>query len=266
VLVFELPDLTTVQFFLVDNALSLTFAVFLGTALYCFVTRSDVAPAYRSAVTVSGVILTIAGYHYLQMLRSFEKAYEVTGAGFMATGEVFNEAYRYADWVVTVPLLMVELILVLSVSAERRASLLKRLVPAAFAMIALGYPGELTTVAAQQWLWWALAMVPFVYILYVLFGELSTQIAVEPEAARGKLRTLRLLLLVSWMFYPVAYLFPILLGNTGSALVLENVGYAVADITAKAGYGLLIVAIAKSKSKLEAAPLAPLQPTEPAAA
>ena len=57
--------------------------------------------------------------------------------------------------------------------------------------------------------------------------------------------------MATWVFYPIAYLFPILLGDTGLALVLENVGYAVADLTAKAGYGLIIYTIAKKKTELE---------------
>ncbi len=70
------------------------------------------------------------------------------------------------------------------------------------------------------------------------------------------LRSLRLVLLVTWSFYPIAYLFPVLLAGAGTAFVLVNVGYAVADITAKAGYGLMIHHVAKVKTDLEAEVLA----------
>ena len=236
--------LSDLQASVVANFFSLVLAVFIGSALFFFLSRFDVAEKYRSAVTISGVIVTIAGYHYWRIGKSFDAA--------LAGEAVFNEAYRYVDWVVTVPLLLAELVLVLSLSADRRRSLMNRLVPASFLMIALGYPGEISTDPTQKWIWWALSMVFFVYILTVLFGELSKQIASEREEVRSTLTALRTVLLVTWLFYPIAYLFPILLGATGTAFVAVNVGYAIADITAKAGYGLLVHHVAKVKTEIGA--------------
>jgi bacteriorhodopsin len=234
--------LSATQTSVVGGFFSLTFAVFLGSALFFYISRADVAPAYRMAVTISGVIVTIAGYHYFRIMQSFEAA---------AKGEgLFNEAYRYVDWIVTVPLLLTELVLVLSISADRRKALLTKLVPYSAAMIALGYPGEITSDTTMKWVWWAASMVFFVLILATLFGELSRQIQSERPEVQGTLKGLRTVLLVTWSFYPIAYLFPILIADAGTAFVLLNVGYAIADITAKAGYGLMIHHVAKVKTEL----------------
>lgn len=248
----ELPTLTETQFLVVENAFSLVFATFFGAALYFFFSRSDLPRRYRSSVTVGGTVLAIAAYHYFRIFESFAGAYEVTGGVASPTGVVFNEAYRYMDWIITVPLLVVELILVMGLSRDRTRSLLARLVPASFAMIAFGYPGELTTDTSAQYLWWALGMVPFVYILYVLFTEVSGIISEQPAAVQGRFRLVRSTLIVTWLFYPIAYLFPVVLGNTAGAFVAENIGYALADITAKAGYGLVIYLIARRKAEVEA--------------
>lgn len=247
----DLPDISTTTFFVIENGLSLAFATFLGAAIYFLVSRRDVAAMYRTSVTVCGVVVSIAAYHYFRLFGSFSGAYEVAGDMATPTGAVFNEAYRYMDWLITVPLLVVELVLVMGLVAARRRSLLVRLVPASFAMIALGYPGELSTSAGTQWLWWALAMIPFVYILFVLFTEVTKVIKDQPAEVQPLFRLVRLALVVTWFFYPIAYLFPILLGNTGTALALENVGYVVADLTAKVGYGLIIYLIAKRKSEID---------------
>ncbi|RMB59977.1 bacteriorhodopsin-like [Tessaracoccus antarcticus] len=247
----DLPDISSTTFSVIENAFSLVFASFLGAAVFFLVSRRDVARAYRTSVTVCGVVVVIAAYHYFRIFESFKSAYGVAGGVATPSGEIFNEAYRYMDWIITVPLLVVELILVMGLVSARRRSLLYRLVPAAFAMIALGYPGELSTDVATQWLWWGLAMIPFVYILFVLFGEVSKVIQDQPIEVQPLFRVVRVALVATWMFYPIAYLFPILLGNTGLALALENIGYAVADLTAKAGYGLVIFLIAKRKSELE---------------
>ncbi len=238
-----LLELTPFQIDLVGGFFSLTFAVFLGSALFFFASRREVAPRYRMAVTISGVIVTIAAYHYWRILGSFESA---------SLGEsLFNESYRYVDWIITVPLLLTELVLVLSIDAARRRSLLVRLIPYSFLMIALGFPGEISESTSTAWLFWALSMVFFVLILWTLFGELSREIATEHEQVRSTLRGLRLVLLVTWSFYPIAYLFPLLLPDAATAFVLINVGYAIADITAKAGYGLMIHHVAKGKTELE---------------
>ena len=225
------------QVMVVGGFFSLTFAVFLGSAIFFFVSRMDVSPAYRMAVTISGVIVTIAGYHYFRIMQSFEKAV-TEGAG-------FNEAYRYVDWVVTVPLLLTELVLVLSIAPARRRALLNKLVPYSFLMIVLGYPGETSSDSTTQWIFWAASMVFFVLIL----ATLSKQIASENPAVQGTLKTLRTVLLVTWSFYPIAYLAPVLLADAGLAFVIVNVGYAIADITAKAGYGLMIHHVAKIKTE-----------------
>ncbi|MCC5948992.1 MAG: bacteriorhodopsin [Nitriliruptoraceae bacterium] len=240
-----LLELTPFQSDLVGGFFSLTFAVFLGSALFFFLGRREVAPRYRMAVTISGVIVTIAAYHYWRILGSFEAA---------SMGEsLFNEAYRYVDWIITVPLLLTELVLVLSIDPARRRSLLQRLVPYSFLMIALGFPGEVAATTSTAVIFWALSMVFFVLILVTLFGELSRQIAAEPPAVQSTLRALRVVLLVTWSFYPIAYLFPLLLADAATAFVLLNVGYAVADITAKAGYGLLIHHVATVKTELDEA-------------
>jgi len=234
--------LSATQLNVVGGFFSLTFAVFLGSALFFFISRSDVSPAYRMAVTISGVIVTIAGYHYFRIMQSFEAA---------AKGEgLFNEAYRYVDWVVTVPLLLTELVLVLAIAPARRKALLNKLIPYSVAMIALGYPGEISSDSGTAWLYWGLSMVFFVLILATLFGELSTQIASERPEVQSTLKGLRTVLLVTWSFYPIAYLAPILLADAALGFVIVNVGYAIADITAKAGYGLMIHHVAKVKTEI----------------
>ncbi len=251
----DLPELSATTFILIEGAFSLGFATFAGAAILFLACRRDVAPAYRASVTVCAVVVAIAAYHYFRLFESFAGAYDNNGDVAAVSGEVFNEAYRYMDWLITVPLLVVELVLVMGLLGDKRRGLLIKLVPASFVMIALGYPGELSNDTGTQWLWWALAMIPFVYILFVLFTEVSKVISSQPKEVQPLFQMVRIALLVSWLFYPIAYLFPILLGNTGTALALENVGYAVADLTAKVGYGLIIVLIALKKSELERAEL-----------
>ena len=209
---------------------------------------------------VSGLVVTIACYHYFMIRHSWNDAYTLTDGSYVGTGAAFNDFYRYADWILTVPLLMVELVAVLRLPAAKATSLLTRLVVAAAAMIALGYPGEVIA-DPERWtervVWGGLSSVPFFYILYVLWVELTKSLDTQPAAARRLIEVCRLVLLITWAVYPIAYALggtPDALaakagGNVGSGgIVGLQIGYAIADMTAKAGFGVLIYHIARAKS------------------
>lgn len=237
------------QYSLVYNMLSLTVAAMGASTVFFFLSRGSVLPKYRPAMVVSGIVTLIACYHYYRIFMSWNGAFELSGSGYAASGEPFNDAYRYVDWLLTVPLLLVELVAVLSLSNKVTRSLLTRLVIAAILMIGLGYPGEGSADFGTRWLWWGLSMVPFLYILYVLWLELSKSLARQPESARGLISGARLLILISWSFYPIAYMLPMLgFGALGSINVGLQVGYSMADIIAKCGLGLYVYFIARAKS------------------
>jgi bacteriorhodopsin len=221
---------------LVYNALSFGTAVMLGAFVYFLTQIKSVAKQYQSGVAVSAVVVGIAGYHYYRMWQGW------------SIGEM-NEGYRYADWLITVPLLVIELLIVLGASADRRKSLMKTLVPATVLMIGLGYPGEVATADSTKWIFWGLSMLPFLYILFTLSGELKAAGARETGAIAASIKNATTILLVTWMVYPIAYLFPVIFdaGNEG-AETARQLGYTIADITAKALYGLMILNIAKARS------------------
>ena len=167
----------------------------------------------------------------------------------------FNEAYRYVDWILTVPLLLVEVIAVLALAKAAASSLISRLVPASAAMIALGYPGEIATDNGTKILWGVLSTLPFLYILYVLFVELGKSLERQPEGVAATVGRLRLLLIATWGVYPISYLLPIIqettAENAASSFVGRQIGYTIADVLAKCVFGLTIYKIAKLKSAAE---------------
>jgi bacteriorhodopsin len=115
-------------------------------------------------------------------------------------------------------------------------------------MIALGYPGEISGDNGLRGLFGLLSTIPFAYILYVLFVQLSKSLNTQPPSVRKTLGRLRFLLLLSWGVYPIAYLLPLLNIGGADAWVSKQVGYSIADIVAKAVYALIIFGVAKAKS------------------
>lgn len=246
------PTLSMNQYSLVTNLMSLTVATMGAAAIFFFLSRQSVAEKYRLALTVSGLVVTIACYHYFRILESFSAAYTLQGGMYVASGIPFNDAYRYADWLLTVPLLLVELIAVLNLPRKESGGLLAKLTVAAVLMILLGYPGEVSNDAGTRWLWGWLSTVPFLYILYVLFVQLSGAVDRQIEEAKILIRNARLLIFATWGFYPIAYTIGTLgLGSGASTEVAIQVGYTIADITAKAGLGVFIFNIARVKTVAE---------------
>lgn len=261
-----MPDLSVFQYNIVDNIFSMTVATMGAAALFFFAARSTVGFAYRPALMVSGVVVAIACYHYFMIRHSWHNAYALTegGGGYTGTGAAFNDFYRYADWILTVPLLLVELVAVMRLSRNKASSMLTRLIIAAALMIGLGYPGEVITDpanASMRWVWFGLSVIPFLYILYVLWVELTASLSSQPAAAQGLIKLARVVILVTWMVYPIAYMLgstPAALeaasggGGDASGIVGLQIGYAIADMTAKAGFGVLIYFIARAKTSADA--------------
>ena len=239
------------QWNLVYNVFSFGLVSMLACTIYTLVSQQRVLAKYRNALVMSSMVTFIAGYHYLRIFDSFKHASTDNKVLLDGTQNSFNEAYRYVDWLLTVPLLLVEVIAVLALTAAVSKSLIMRLVPASAAMIALGYPGEISDVQNTQVLYGVLSTIPFIYILYVLFVELGKSLDRQPEGVAATVGRLRLLLIATWGVYPIAYIFNIVGDASPESFVTVQVGYTIADVLAKCVFGLTILKIARMKSMAE---------------
>merc|ERR1719316_2682861 len=164
---------------------------------------------------VNCLVTLVATYHYFRIFNSWVSAFDLSfdpKVGYYGeyklslTGEPFNDAYRYVDWLLTVPLLLIELILVMGLPADETASKAWSLGLASALMVCLGYPGEIQDKPSGRWLWWALAMVPFLFVVGQLAVGLSEATAkMHPEAA-SLTAYARWLTIISWLTYPGVYI------------------------------------------------------------
>jgi len=249
-----LPDgVTYGQWLAVYNALSFGIAGMGSATIFFWIEMGSMHKKFRTALIITGLVTAIATYHYVRIFNSWNDAYAVAAGpdgnyAVTLTGQPFNDAYRYVDWLLTVPLLLIELILVMGLPAAETASLSWQLGVSSAAMVALGYPGEIQDSLAQRWLWWALAMVPFAFVVEKLLVGLGQATETQPEAARGLISQARMLTVVSWLTYPFVYIIKSVGIAGATAQCAEQIGYSVADVIAKAVFGVLIWRIAKAKS------------------
>ena len=243
-----MENLSVGQYDLIYNAFSFSFATLAAATIFFWLGRSQVAPQFKTAMTITGLVTFIAAYHYFRIGESWANAFDVANGTVTTTGYAFNQAYRYVDWLLTVPLLLVELILVMGLSRSETLSRATRLGLLAALMIILGYPGEVATSNGARWFWGVASMIPFLWIVYELYSGLSKSIESQPEDVRGLINIARFLVIGSWAFYPIVYFAGAIGLDGGTATVVIEVGYTIADITAKAVFGVLIFMIALRKS------------------
>merc|ERR1712010_77427 len=240
----------------VYNALSFGIAGMGSATIFFWLQIANVNKKYRTALTITGLVTAIATYHYVRIFNSWVGAFAVSADADGAfqvslSGQPFNDAYRYVDWLLTVPLLLIELILVMGLPAEESASLSWKLGASSAIMVALGYPGEIQNDLSARWFWWACAMVPFAYVVITLVTGLNEATQRQPSSAQGLVTQARYLTAISWLTYPFVYIIKSVGISGPVATTWEQVGYSVADFSAKAVFGVLIWAIAAEKSKLE---------------
>merc|ERR1711862_463352 len=207
---------------------------------------------YKSAVLISGLVTFIAAYHYIRIFNSWVDAYSYnTTGGPTLTGVPFNDAYRYMDWLLTVPLLLIEILLVMKISDAEYNSKAWTLGAGSALMIVSGYYGELVVTGdlTPRWVCWFASMAFFLYIVYELLVGLAAATAAEPnpEIAK-KIGTAQVMTVISWGTYPIVYLFPMLGFSAAKAIVSIQMGYCASAIISKCGVGLVIYQISYAKS------------------
>jgi len=162
------------------------------------------------------------------------------------------------DWLLTVPLLLIEILLVMKLTDEEYKQKSWNLGMQSALMIVSGYYGELVVKGTlldlwPRWLCWLISMYFFKNIVEELLYGLAA--ATESEAdveIANKIRVAQKMTVISWCTYPVVYLFPMVCMGASSVVVSIQVGYCVSDIISKCGVGLVIYQISSAKSKKEA--------------
>merc|ERR1712193_153155 len=243
------------------NGLSFALASMKATTMYLWFRSFSVQERYRSAVLISGLVTFIAAYHYIRIFNSWVDAYEYKAGNIIdgamdlkdpsLTGVPFNDAYRYMDWLLTVPLLLIEILLVMKLDERDHGDKAKVLGVGSALMIVSGYYGELVITGdlTPRRMCWFLSMSFFLYIVYELLVGLSDATNTERDPAiKGKIQTAQVMTVISWCTYPIVYLFPMLGINAAHAVMGIQIGYCVSVLVSKCGVGLVIYQITYAKS------------------
>jgi len=204
----------------------------LAATAFFFIERNSVAAAWRTSVTVAGLITGIAFIHYVYMRGVW-----------VETGDS-PTVYRYIDWLITVPLQMVEFYLILSAVRKVSSGMFWRLLIGSLVMLLGGYAGEAGYIPAM--LGFVIGMGGWIYVLYEIFSGEAGKTAAKSgnKALVTAFGALRMIVTVGWAIYPLGYVFGYLTGGVDADSL--NAIYNIADFVNKIAFGLVIWAAAIS--------------------
>ena len=223
-----LPELANFSFWLAT-------AIMLASTVFFFVERNDVSGKWKTSLTVAGLVTGIAFWHYLRMS-------EMNAAGEATT------VYRYVDWLITVPLQIVEFYLILVAVTAVTSALFWRLLGASLVMLVFGFLGEAGILDAT--LGFVIGMAGWIYILFEIFsGEAGTMAAKSGNKAMiTAFSAMRIIVTIGWAIYPLGYIFGYLTGGVDANAL--NIIYNLADFINKIAFGLVIWAAAMQNTRL----------------
>ena len=206
----------------------------LAATAFFFMETGNVASGWRTSVIVAGLVTGFAFIHYMYMREVW-----------VATGDS-PTVYRYIDWLITVPLQMVEFYLILAAIGKANSGMFWRLLIGSLVMLIGGYLGEAGYINAT--LGFIIGMAGWVYILYEVFSGEAGKAAAKSgnKALVTAFGAMRMIVTVGWAIYPLGYVFGYLTGGVDANSL--NVVYNLADFINKIAFGLVIWAAAVSSS------------------
>ena len=204
-----------------------------AATLFFFYEGMRVSTKWRTSIVVAALITFIAAVHYMYM-REYWVTYQESPI-----------VYRYIDWILTVPLQMIEFFLILvAVGAAVSANSFWRLLIGTLVMIIGGYLGEAAYINAT--LGFIIGMIGWAIIIWEIFGGEASKAAAANESVRSAFNAMRLIVLIGWAIYPLGYVFGYMM-ETVDPQVLNGV-YNLADFVNKILFGLIIWNVAVKDS------------------
>ena len=254
--------MTEMAYQIVAHVLTLGYAVMLAGLLYFVLTMKTVAPKFRISSVLSVVVMVSAFLLLFKQADNWTNAFafdKERGKYFLAAGaDLFNNGYRYLNWLIDVPMLLFQILFVVTLTKSNFTSIRNQFWFSGAAMIITGYIGQFYEVSSTPkfFFWGALSTVFFIHILILMRRVIKEGKEGVPEKARKALSTIWILFIVAWTLYPGAYLMPHLVGIEGgffseAGVVARQITYTIADVASKVIYGVLLTVAAQAMSKAE---------------
>jgi len=255
----NLPNLvllTDPQWTMGSLILMVSYGAHFAFILYFLMTSLQLAPRYRVVAVLSAVVMASAGLSLLKEWTMWSESFTFSATtGFwtpLTNGQTFSNAYRYGNWTITVPLLLIQLPIALGLARGELHARSARMIVAGLLMIWTGLMGQFGEVndLARLNLWGVISTVFFAWLIWEVRGVITTGMRSTAPELQMWPRRLFWYMLATWGIYPIAYALP-QLGHTGDVVVVQQLLYSIADIATKLVYGVILSRFCLRRSALE---------------
>jgi len=207
-----------------------TLGMGLGTAYFAYLGTQSTGGSYFYWITA-----LITGFAFISYLAMASGA----GSTILDDGREFY-FFRYLDWLVTTPLLLLDLALLALANPGRNTGLIAGLIGLDVVMILTGLVSGSSTSAFVATVFFIISTAALVAVLYLLYTRLFTAARAQSSNVAGIFGTLAILTIVLWSLYPVVFL----LGTEGFRAIGQGGEiflYLILDLLAKVGFGFLLL-------------------------
>jgi len=222
----------------------LGFVAMAAGTLYFVLERGDLKPEHRIAATYAGIITFIAAIMYWIMT-------DFVGFFDQSAGEIgASMPYRYIEWLLSTPLLLLEFGLIVAIAGAATKGFVTRIVIADIIMIVTGYLGEVSVVGAlDTWVYFIISSLAWLYIVYAVF---QVKLDGMPAYAANAVKIMRRFVMFGWAIYPIGTSIEQFMKLGGAdvtaAVAIAAIVYVIADVLNKVGFGMVAVRAAKQAS------------------
>ncbi|GAB4243478.1 MAG: bacteriorhodopsin-like [Elainellaceae cyanobacterium] len=244
---------TPLQHDLVSHVLTLGYAAQAAGLVYFLATLSNIAPRYRLSSVLSAVVMSSAFFELFQLYQDWNNAFIFTDGVWQLGTDAFSNGFRYMNWSIDVPMLLLQLVVVLGLTRGQALSYGTQFVIGGLLMIWTGHIGQFYEVTnlGLFFLWGAISTVFYVYVLFVIgrmINKNANSLPKQPDNLPKAMRNVFWFVLATWTLYPIAYLIPAIWPTAWGA-VTRQIIYTVADISSKVIYGAILSYIARKRSE-----------------
>lgn len=240
---------TVTQWDSVSHILTLGVGVFAAALVYFLATTPMVAPRYRLGNILSAVVTISAALILLRQAADWEMSFAATGDGAYARkdGHLYSNGYRYMNWSIDVPILLLQMLVVLPLAARLKISYGIQFLVAGLGMIWTSWAaqffehgGRVDGVSATAfWVWYLIGWAFYIWIVAIVWKAIQQGKKLVPDRAKPILTSILWLFLVSWTAYAFAIAQPQFWWDASSGVARAFI-FTIADVTSKAVYGVLL--------------------------
>ena len=258
-LAVNLPNVVTLtdpQWTLGSLILMVSYGAHFAFIIYFVMTSMQLAPRYRVVAILSAVVMASAGLSLLREWTMWSDTFQfISSSGLWQPaqdGQTFSNAYRYGNWTITVPLLLIQLPIALGLMRGELYKRGARMIIAAEAMILTGLVGQFGEVSDYSLLniWGIISTLFFIWLIIEVRGVITSGVLQTPSEIQAWPKNLFWYFLATWGLYPIAYALP-QLGQDGNVVVAQQLIFSIADISTKLVYGVILSRFCLRRSAIE---------------